>query len=294
MKNLLIILFAIFSYQAFAGDAVLLTSLKLKASHIRSLENTFNKALKDSGLKLVIHHNVDPKTLYQVMTSEETEAVVWVSHAAKEKEQVPGRTAEAIIMDVHGNDVKNFFTTIPKNLRFLGIVGCQSQSIIDGFRARGNYDQSPDLEIMSFAKKVAMQSGFKKTLQQAKLSLAKEKPTSEVIQEDNVSISITKENFETSPSLQSTWIEFGDRVLGIFDENEIAIADASIPRTIWNKLENKNIKHNRVLHQDAREESLGKLILQTNEPVSWKLFELRGKPLGGKHQHLYQYKNMAN
>ena len=100
MKLLVLFLILLGSFSAFAGEVVLMTSLKLSNRNVRHLEKKFTKAFRDSGHSLVIHHKADPKILYGVMTSENTEAVIWVSHAAGEQELKPGFKAEDIPMDV--------------------------------------------------------------------------------------------------------------------------------------------------------------------------------------------------
>lgn len=290
MKILILLLAAICSLSAFAGNAVLLTSLELKSKHERYLEGKFNKYLKNSGLNLVIHHQVDPIKLSEVLNDPETEAVIWVSHAAKEKEQVPGRSAPAVIMDIHGNDVKNFFSTIPSRIKFLGIVGCQAEEIFNGFRERGHFVTNPDLEIMSFRKKVSMQGGIKKVAKRLAQILKSPKPETPVLEQEMIEFTLSRSDFDTVTT-QSSWVEFGDKVLGIFKGDEMGTIYGQIPRAIYEQMENRNIKHNRLHHLEQKDESFGRLEVSSSEADTWwKLFELRGKPLGGKNQHLYQFR----
>lgn len=290
MKLILIILFALVSLSALAGNAVLLTSLELKSKHERYLEEKFQKYLRNSGLNLVIHHQVDPVKLSEVIQDPETEAIIWVSHAAKEKEQVPGRSAPAVIMDIHGNDVKNFFSTIPQNVRFLGIVGCQAEEIFNGFKARGNYSQNPNLEIMSFRKKVSLQGGIKKVSKRLAQVLKVPAAMTAIEEQEMVEFYVARADFDT-PTTQSSWVEFGDKVLAVFRGDEMRSVRGEIPRAMYEQMENKNIKHNRLHHPDQKDESFGRLVITAMEPGTWwSLFELRGRPLGGKNQHLYQFK----
>lgn len=277
---------------ASAGEVVLLTSLKLSGRNIRHLEKKFQKAFQNSGHELVIHHKADPKTLYQIMTSENTEAVLWVSHAAGEHDLKPGFKAEDIILDHWGNDVKNFFTLVPKNLKFLGLVGCQAQKIVDGFRTRGNYDAYPDLEIMSFDKKVRLYSAFDKTLKAAAISLKTAKAPKTPVSGSPIEFSVERVSFEDSPSLQPGWLEVGDQVLGFFDLNSSQpILPISIDELVFNKIERKNMKFYRAHSEGSVEESLGKLNITSHSNIgTWNLFAKDGRPIGGKDQQLYVYK----
>jgi hypothetical protein len=292
MKLLVTLFILVFSSFAVAGEIVLLTSLKLTKGNIRHLEKKFNKAFAKSGHELVIHHKADPKTLYQVMTSDETEAVIWVSHAAGESELKPGFKADDIILDNWGNDVKNFFTLVPRNLKFLGLVGCQAQKIFTGFRERGNYDAHPNLEILSFEKKVRLYSSFDKTIKAAVLSLAKPRAPSVAEKRNSIDFSIVRGAFEESPSLQPGWVEIGDQVIGFFDLNAtIPLLDASIDESVMKKIPRKNIKFFRAKSSTSVDESMGSLTITPWQNIgSWKLFAKDGKPIGGNDQQLYVHK----
>lgn len=286
---LFILLFA--SFSAAAGEIVLMTSLKLSGRNVRYMEKKFRKAFADSGHELVIHHMTDPRTLYTVMTSEKTEAAIWVSHAAGEQELGPGFKAEDIILDIWGNDVKNFFTLVPANLKFIGLVGCQAQKIINGFTERGNYVNHPDLEIMSFDKKVRLYSAFKKTLKAAKVSLSRpEAPRT--IGSGKIDFVIERSSYENSPTLQPAWLEVGDQVLAFFDLDQTSpLNETSIAENVFNQIERKNMKLFRARSQTSVNDSLGTLMIKPLENVgSWKLFGRDGRPIGGKDQQLYVFK----
>lgn len=279
------------SFTAIAGEVVLLTSLKLSGRNIRHLEKKFNKAFSKSGHELVIRHKADPKVLYQVMTSENTEAVIWVSHAAGEHELKPGFKAEDIILDIWGNDVKNFFTLIPKNIKFIGLVGCQAQKIVDGFRQRGNYDAHPELQIMSFEKKVRLYKAFDQTVAAAAEFMATAKAPS-IASRPQIEFEIERGSFEESPSLQPGWVEIGDQVLGFFDINETRTLNAvALDESVFGKIERKNIKFFRAHSESSVDESMGVLTITPSQNIgSWKLFAKDGRPIGGKDQQLYVFK----
>jgi len=289
MKFLLLISMLFLSFTAIAGDIVLLTSLKLSGRNYRHLEKKFNKAFRNSGHELVIHHKADPKILYQVMTSENTEAVIWVSHAAGESELKPGFKAEDIILDNWGNDVKNFFTLVPQNLKFIGLVGCQAQKIVDGFRARGNYVAHPDLQIMSFEKKVRLYKAFDSTVKAAAAIMATAKAPA-TIASPKIDFNIERTSYEDSPTLQAGWMEIGDQVLGFFDLDETSKL-ASIDAGVFNKIERKNIKFFRSKSATSVDESMGKLTISPVQKLgTWNLFAKDGRPIGGRDQQLYVYK----
>lgn len=294
-KFLLISILGLMSLFTFAGEVHLVTSLKLKENNIRYLERNFANAFKNSQLKTVIHHEADPETLYKIMTSDETEAVIWISHAAGDHHLQAGLKGTNIIADFYGNDVKKFFTLIPKNLRFLGIVGCQAKGIVDGFRERGNYASAPSLEIMSFEKKVRMYPSFQKVLKEAKKVLAKNfVPHSN---EETIPLKISRSHLGDLPSLQPGWVEMGDKVLGIFSLNEMEpVSNLNISKAFWEstgeEVTKRNIKFMRLHSATTTDESTGVLNLELDPSLGqWKLFANRDrKPIGGKDQQLYIFK----
>jgi hypothetical protein len=284
----LFFLFFLLITQAYAGNAVLLTSLELPSGKMEKLEKKFKEAFEHSDLTPIIHHRVGPELLLETMKSEDSEVILWVSHAAGEKELQVGVGAEDIILDIHGNDVKKFFTSPSKNLRFLGIVGCQAQSIIDGFKARGQFQNQPELEIMSFQKKVELFSGFKKTLERSKEVLARSLEATEKSEAETLQFYVTR-----TPSKASGWIELGDKVVSYFTSSDKKVIHLeTYDYELWTSINNKNMKFIRDLEKKSAAEDLGKLSFSIHANLgSWKLFATaNGKALGGLNQQLYIYK----
>lgn len=295
MKILLLIALLLTTFAATAGEIVLLTSLKLHSRNVRHLEKKFNKAFQKSGHELVIEHKVGPKRLYEVMTSDETVAVIWVSHAAGESEVQPGMSAQDIVLDYFGNDVKNFFTLVPKNLRFLGLAGCQAQKIVNGFKARGNYDRYPELEILSFEKKVRLYKAFDQTVMALQKNLAAEK-TPVVNASNEVRFDIERSELSAMPGMEMSWAEIGDQVLAFFDQGETGpLLESSIDENVLSKIPRKNIKLFRAKGEVSSTAGLGELRI-TSDPAmgSWTLFARDGRPIGGLDQQLYVFRKSQN
>jgi hypothetical protein len=291
MKFLALLLLVLASFSAVAGDVVLMTSLKLNRLNVWHLEKKFKKAFKNSGHELIIHHKTDPKFLYSVMTSEKTEAVIWVSHAAGEHELKPGFKADDIILDIWGNDVKKFFTLVPQNLKFLGLVGCQAQQIIDGFTERGNYVNHPHLQIKSFEKKVRLYSAFDKTLKAAVQSLENKPMWNDAAPVENIQFQIERSAYEESKTLQSAWLELGDQVLAFFEVDQLTHSEVSIPENVFDKIPRKNMKLFRAKSETSTDDSLGMLTITPVQSIgAWTVFAKDGRPIGGKDQQLYVYK----
>jgi hypothetical protein len=278
MKLFFVLILLFLALPAFAGNVVLLSSIKLSKLAYFRMESRFKRAFQDSGRKIIIYRKTSPELLHQILSDENSEIIIWVSHAAAVNNDVPGMATKGIISDFYGNDVKNFFTTPKNNLKFLGIVGCSAKSIFDGFRERGHFSQLPNLEIHTFDKNVYLLDGLQKTLTLAKSHLERELVLNTEEEEVDSSIVVDIEN-EFLPTGFS-WLEFADRIYPLKDRIEINQGD-------WIKNPNKNLRHVKDLSSDG---PLAKLQLKSDQG-SWRLFTTKdGNPIGALNKHLYIFK----
>lgn len=170
MKKILIVfIFSLLSLQSFAleREIVILTSIqnpkkrpfwRSKSYEIaKDIEKQYTRAFKNSGYKVVFHHNTDRETLESYLQSPAPLALFWVSHAADEA-QINGLSFSSIIQDVNGNNVKNIFQKINPNIKFLSVVGCNAKNILNEFKNKGLYHA--DLTINSFDKKISLNNGI--------------------------------------------------------------------------------------------------------------------------------------
>ena len=279
MKTLAIALLILCSQVAMAGNAVLLTSLELYTIPRKYIETRFKRAIAKSDLTPVIKHMATPKDLYEVMTSPETEVLIWVSHANKDIVLKPGMKGKAIIADAHGNNVKSFFTLTPPHLRFLGLVGCSAGPIIENFKNKGYYDHAPELKIMAFDENKQLYKAFNQTLKELRASL--DLPQVEHLIPDEKKLNITR--FMAKSLTSDAWVEFDDQVIAFFEASETE-KESRILNRVWTSLENKNIHY-------FGENDFGFLQITIDGFSPWKLFALpNGKAIGAKNQQLYIYK----
>jgi hypothetical protein len=145
---------------------------------------------------------------------------------------------------------------------------------------------------MSFEKKVIMQRAFGKALERATEVLASQPVYENNSAEGDIAFSLTRQVSGTN-ALGASWVEVGDRVIALYDQNETSIKEAFIPIAHWNQLTNKNIKHKVILTENEEIPEMGRLQFAADRSVgSWKLFELNGKVLSGSKQQLYIYRNL--
>jgi len=283
----LILSFTSFTYAS--ENAVLLTSLKLSKGKIARLEKTFHKTFDNSGLDIVIHHDVGPALLNSVMRDEQNKVIIWISHSAATKTYHAGISATEIILDKHGNDVKRFFSTPTASLRFLGIVGCQAAGILENFRAKGYYDNYPQLELMSFTNKTKLFSGLAKVLKRATQVL----PTSMVgTANAYYAPSSYKLTITTPPTAASGWLELDEKVLVYVGPSNVRQDIViEIDENYFHQLTNRNIRYVKDL-EHSTDSSLGPLSLTSNDlQNAWKLFSKpNSTPIGTNNQHLYIFR----
>ena len=282
MKSTVATLLLILSSLVWGGNIVMLTSLNLDEGKKERLERDFRKANVDTQANLIIHHEVGPALLFKVLSDPQTQKVFWISHSAEERPLVSGFVAEEVIKDIHGNDVKKFFTTTTRNLKFLAIVGCQSRAIIDGFIARNNYLDRPGLEFFSFRKKTELFKGLKLALA-ASLEL-RPRPIFEVPEQK---ISVLKLRSTPPSEGDSGWVELGDRVLGLLDQR---VTSVELSETTWSAMSNPNIQV--IMSRPLQQIDIPHLTIEINGHKGlWQLFKgPSGEAIGRRGKNLYLYR----
>lgn len=176
MKYLIIYFLFILPLQCFAieKEIVILTSIKNPSANpfwrsnsyeiSKDIETQYKKVFAKSGYKIVIKHRVDRETLSNYLTSDKTLALFWVSHAISES-TLSGVNLSSVIEDYTGNNIKNVFQKINKNIKFVSIVGCKANPILKKFKAMGLY--SSELELHSFDKKIGLNKGIRISIKAA-------------------------------------------------------------------------------------------------------------------------------
>lgn len=293
MKSLFLLIFVLCSTSTFAQNFYLLTSFSKNEVHqnvLDELEVLIQNAFEDLPLKIKTYHQVDPEKLYDILNSSDTVGVIWISHSAKNNPSQIGTVLEPTIIDAWGNNVKGFFTIVPPNLKFLGIVGCEARDIINQFKSEGIYNNHPELIIDSYSKKISLMKGFKNTLKKATLRLktidfgllAKDYfPPETKTEQPNIKIK------GIAPF--SGWLQFGNTVVSYINANEIVNSNFDLNFIQWWAIhEKRNLKFIRNLKYkgDDLPNPMKELEIE-----NWKLFKSNnGIPHGGHFQRLYLYK----
>ena len=123
---------------AYEQNVYLLTSLdtsKVPNFHIRKeeyyseytnkLENIFRNNLNSINLNIKVIHQTDGYTLSKILKSTTTYGVFYLGHSN-------GRNNA--IYDFLKNNIKKSFYSINKNVKFIGIISCQSDKVIENIK----------------------------------------------------------------------------------------------------------------------------------------------------------------
>lgn len=181
MKLLQFLLILCVSFSASAARVLLLSSVETPKIWFHSkdweiedsLEKIFKNRFKESGLEIVIKEKVDQVTLWKELNNPENMAIFWLSHAADEKQLASGISSDSAIVDFYGNDIKSLFSRVHPNLKFLGLVGCNAQGILDTFNEKGFYKLNKDFKYHSFSKKIDARKGLRRAIEAAANHLGK-------------------------------------------------------------------------------------------------------------------------
>jgi hypothetical protein len=158
---------------------VLLTSLDMSRVHIpwflffmrpyyehypQRLESAFREHFQNRGYNVVVQHDADQAVLWRALHYPGSVAVYWLSHAGDSGPQAPGLSGGAVIVDRNGYDVTPVFQDVHPNLRFLAVIGCDSQHVLEQ-QLHSGISENPDLRLISFDHKVDAQDGLKRALE---------------------------------------------------------------------------------------------------------------------------------
>ncbi len=152
----------------------LLTSLDLNQTGFRGvgrkfktyndeLEVSFRAHFERLGYRVVVKHLANQFDLASALRSPESVAVFWLSHAGAGTSAV-GVSSGAIV-DSHGFDVSAAFASTHPNLRFLAIVGCNSQGVINAKKFPAS------LALKVFDKKIDAKLGLTEAMRASKATL---------------------------------------------------------------------------------------------------------------------------
>lgn len=136
------------------------------------LESEFSTSFQNSGFEVEMIRQASGWQLHQALHDPATVGVFWVSHAGKDTPISGAMRFGAAIPTHDGFDIKSVFQSVGPQLKFLAVIGCSAQAIIDQARRSGAYSNNPRLKIVSFDHPIEARDGLTYALNESVETIA--------------------------------------------------------------------------------------------------------------------------
>lgn len=283
-----------FSQPADARNLVLLTSLppsqvKLEAK----LEKLFLKKTLDfkDEFNFIIEHKADQEVLHQYLNDPETMALFWVSHGAYAKFKSSGAMkATPFLLDHQKDNVAKVFEKVNPNVKYLGIIGCNTQQILENI-----LKERSDLDYYVPNKKVIAQSALKRSIKNFRYTHAR-KDNSLIVTKPVPAeqISIKRKTGDRPYPYKSLKVIVGKDLITVLPKmkpNSEQTFQIHIPqKDHYSKRELKIVFESGQSPFDETD-YFGQLVIEHKGEEKWKLFSRRdGKPFG-TNERIFNFNN---
>jgi hypothetical protein len=130
------------------------------------LSQTFNKMFGDSGFDIQVVQNATRYDLFQALHSASNVGVFWVSHIMP----VTGKSNSIVeisapLLDYQLSDVKPLFEEMNPNIRWVSLVACDSDLVINWLKGKSpNISQTEMAEMEGFDTPIDANRGLKKEI----------------------------------------------------------------------------------------------------------------------------------
>ena len=116
----------------------------LAETRFDELVRIFNETLKpaDLGLEAQVVTEATAADLKMALRDPQTTALFWVSHASP-TDSVGGLSMQGVIPDHEGANVSSLFKKIHPNVKWVGLIGCYTNTIINEYKEDGLYQANP-------------------------------------------------------------------------------------------------------------------------------------------------------
>lgn len=230
MNYMVLVLCLVLSFLAQAGTKpkiAFLTSIDPKDGKLffqgksynnnQKFEKEFRKHFNDADVDISVTHFASIEDIWSALHDKSTSAVFFLSHSSSGQSKSAGAlVSPSLIADFDGNDLKNAFQKVHNNLKYLAVIGCESEAIIDQFRKYETYSNAPDLVIKTFNDKIRPIKGLRDAIKDSRehiVVLADEEDQDEL--SDNL---LSRQiPFNANPeSIRPTLILMNKKVVGFF------------------------------------------------------------------------------
>ncbi len=274
-----------------AKNIVVLTSLP--GSQLKTTKR-LNKIIKRklshfSNLNLIVVNRGDQEVLHNYLNDPETVALFWLSHGGYKtlRSNDLGMMPSALLLDFNGDNVSKVFQKIHPNIKFLGIIGCNSSQILSPYL-------SMNKEVGSYipTKKVVATWAMRKAIRKFKKHYSQNNYESitRPIEKKGYEITIKRISKTASKSLK---VFAGKEFIGIIPKskkNEFQEKIFFIPAV---KMQKRKMKITFESGQSAFDatDNFGDISLMHNQATFWKLFSKRDGTPFGTNERIYLFKS---
>lgn len=276
MKYLLFL--CLFLTQLAHARVVLLTSFK-KLSEETKAEKLFKKRFpRDQLSSLEIIHRANQWDLYQTLMNQEVSAVFWISHgvsAANAANSSGGAGILPKLLDLRGDNVAPVFSLIQPWLKFVAIIGCDSEKILE----ENNVQLGSLISYVPVNKRVALHLQVRRSINAYKNMPEIEVQSYEPAQaQGNVLI---QRDVEESDETRSLRVIVGGKLIGLIPGKS---GEFMLPVPIG--IESMKIKIESGQNAADAQAPIGNLDVTSPDLMgSWRIFSTpQGVPFGVNHR----------
>lgn len=295
MKKPLIILFSlILSNSLFAKNIVLLSSLTDKDFKATTeIKRQFYKKLygiQKHGNQLIYVDKATTDHLYKYLNDSETVALFWVSHGGhirRSRKNTSGIGATSVLVDFQKVNVAKVFQKVHPNIKYLGILGCNSRQIVSS-----HLEKRKDLGIYMPSYSVVATWSFRVALRKFKRHYWNNQYNylQDNVLIDGYPITIKREVSKDSKALM---VFAGKKLIGVMDElnaGEIQSNTFYIPYYEGIKrYDFKIIIKSGLLTKNL--DDFGEIEVSYENQKLWKLFAKRDGTPFGVNERIYIFKS---
>lgn len=286
--------FSGFLHQASAQPVRVLISISKDRISERFSNKVYHKLIRNgfSEEDFSITQDADQHTLYQSLNDPQTQALIWISHGAtprlsrKMKRQIAngagnGMSAQPELVDYRGDNVAPVFKKYSKNIRYVAVVGCNSQEILDYVGSGIATDDAIEKYIPT--KKIIAQFAIRKVIKQLSNIELLDSTTAEPMEpiQNTISITRTIPSDADSDLIRPLRIMIGNELMGV-----LPALQAGETRT-WqipvseDKIKQVKLETGQNIMTDPTKINFGDLKITLPDQTSMKIFsKTDGTPFG--------------
>lgn len=135
-------------------------------------EQNFRYAFQDTNFIVHIVHNAQSQDLAEALSSPQNTAVFWLSHAAADTHS-SFLSPLNVLLDSKNHNVSGLLQKISPQLRFLALIGCNTESLYEDMKSQSLYPEPKQLNVVSFNSKILPEEAFIQALNSAQDILGK-------------------------------------------------------------------------------------------------------------------------